>query len=222
MNLTKTQQAVLMFVANGVTNKYEIAKTSKKAYSLVYYAIKKLLKTKLIATNESRQGKKNPKLEVRNYDLTLLGFCVILARSRILEYDKPEINEMITRWSHLHPFLSKWSYLYQKIPRNELIASLATTVEHIDSLWSIDPEHKLLVEGGKTLFSKTFLVAILTATPITGQILQVEKWIEAIRGDKKLREYVTKQLRKDVDKERKELEYRENLLKKIEGFKIKL
>jgi DNA-binding PadR family transcriptional regulator len=222
MNLTKAQQAVLVCVANGVTNKYEIAKTSKKAYSLVYYAIQKLLKAKLIETSESRQGEKNPKLEVRNYDLTLLGFCVILDRSHILEHDKPEINEMIERWSHLHPFLSKWRYLNQKIPRSELIASLVTAVEEIDGIWSISPEHRLLTEGGKTLFSKTFLIAILTVTSTSGQFLEVEKWIEAIRGDNKLREYVAKQLRKDVDKERKELEYRENLLKKIEGFKFKL
>jgi DNA-binding PadR family transcriptional regulator len=215
MPLTKSEQTILMFIAEGISDKYAIAKMLNKSYSVVYYAIEQLLKLRLIETSQSRKGEKNPDLEVKTYGLTLLGFCETLALSHMLDGNTEKIDLMVQRWRHLHLILSKWKFLNEKIPQHEVLASLETTATLIDAIWANNPNHKLLDEGGKTFFIKTFFICVLTVTPITGQFFQVEKWIEAIRSDKEFREFIKKQLKEDINAERKELFYREKLLDRL-------
>ena len=61
---------------------------------------------------------------------------------------------LIQRWRHLHSILNKWKVLCEKIPENEVYASLQTAATQIDAVCASVPNNKLLEDGGKTIFIK--------------------------------------------------------------------
>jgi len=214
MRLTESEQTTLRYIAEGVSDKYAIAKNLAKSYSVVYYAIEKLLKLRLIETMRSRKGEKNPNLDVKSYGLTLPGLCEALSIHSV-SANLEEIDSMVQRWGHFHFILNNWKFLNEKLPKNEVLACLQTAASHVGVMWINDLNHKMLDDDSKTLFARTFFINILTITPTTQRFFNAEKWIEAIKSNKEFREFIIRQLKEDIDKERKELAYREKLLLRL-------
>jgi len=190
-NRTKTAPEILRLVAKeGPKSKWQMKKATGKSYGNIHQTVKELLERGLIKKESIQPSKKNPKMKVEYYSLTLSGLISVLSDGQLwsdaFKNDKyDEVETIIKRNRDIHPLLQKWDHLSRNIQKHELMSALLATVMCLRR-----------VEGDlKDAFTEFFFSLILEPSFYASIKVDMEGWIKAIKGDDELRKYILKKLR---------------------------
>lgn len=124
----RTSPKILLFLATrGESNKWKIAKGVNRSYSNIHAVIKLFLKEKFILVVKKRKARRNLKLNVEYYDLTIYGLvvCLLLDSKEVWTY----IDEIAEAQKNRLPLIfGKWSYFKEKSILDEVVERLKIAV----------------------------------------------------------------------------------------------
>jgi len=191
---TRTAPEILRLVAReGPKSKWQMKNLTGKSYGNIHQTVKELLAQGLIRKEATRPSKRNPKMEVEYYSLTLSGLISALSDSRlwndVIEKGKyDEIEAIIKRNRSLHPIFQKWDHLSRSIQKHELMSALLATVMCLRTVGD-------KLADLEDAFTELFFSLILEPSFYTSIKFDVKGWIKAIKSDDYLRNYILKKLK---------------------------
>jgi len=118
---------------NGEKSRYELVKELNKSPSVIFYAVKELLETKLIEISKTQQATKNKNIKVQYYKLTKTGLNIVL---RLIIAEKLENKDI---------------YIY---PSREILHELEEAIKPILN-------YKEQLEDWQKQLSDTFLIRLI-------------------------------------------------------------
>jgi hypothetical protein len=213
-----TLDKILAFLAgSGSCSKWQIAKALGLSYGNTYGTIKDLLQNELIIILETRASGKNKKIDVEYYGLTLLGFLIALNVVQVKPENKALIVSLIEKQNHLHPLFAKWNTLMQQVPHDTLFPALSSAVHSTYYEWSYLAANRIFYDMMNYFTEKMLRLVENESYGLYERkyLSSLDMWLEAIRQDKELKDYVETRIKKSIIKDRETLEYHEEILKKL-------
>jgi len=212
---TRTAPEILRLVAReGPKSKWQMKNLTGKSYGNIHQTVKELLAQGLIKKEATRPSKRNPKMEVEYYSLTLSGLISALSDSQLWndaiekgKYD--EIEAIIKRNRSLHPIFQKWDHLSRSIQKHELMSALLATVRCLRTVGD-------KLADLEDAFTELFFSLILEPSFYTSIKVDVKGWIKAIKSDDHLRNYILKKLKSKRKLYQQFNSYTEKLIKQFE------
>jgi hypothetical protein len=193
----------------GEKNKWQICSELKLRYSTVHKTIPLLLKGQLIKVTRISPSKKNAKVDVEYYEPTFLGILTAMyKRTEQLIQNVNKLEEIIRRWSQVHPLFSKWEHLSRYIPKNELVAAILASAAQCVTSMQYDSQLKL-----EDLFMEAFWTPILTTYALSVQ--DKGPWVAAALTDKELKDYIVKNIGEQHKFVEQYFQYQRQLLKEL-------
>jgi len=205
----RREQVLTVLAEKGPLNKYQIARTLNIRYSVAHSTCKAFENASYIKMLEERVTGKARIAKI--YGLTLLGLSTVLSSQNV--WAGREIA-IIETWKHLDPLiLGKWTYLATKIPKNELEQVLRSAMQSVTETLGIDEGGKRIGEGPmiQDILRETFFQAISFRLGL----FSTDKWIDAVRSDPDLREWVRTWLEGEAASLEDELSNLKKIMRKI-------
>lgn len=180
----RREQVLAILAEKGPLNKYQIAHILKIRYSVAHSTCKALENASYIKMLEEKVTGKARIAKV--YGLTLLGLSAALSSRDV--WTQREIT-IIETWKHLDSLiLGKWTYLATKIPKSELEQILRSSMQSVTEELGIDEEGKRIGEG--PMIQDTLRETFFQAISFRLGLFSTDKWIDAVRSDSDLKEWV--------------------------------
>lgn len=211
LDMSRTQRKALLYIAeNGAATGYNLLNQGPLNSCTAYKAPKSLVKKGMLRLEE--KGKTRAGLRKKEYHLTLLGLCTALRLGGF--WDK--VDEVVERWKYLDLIvLGKWKHLAKTVPREDLLLSLQEATKFICEFPLFDESGKRTADGPiiQVYFRTRFFSWIFD--PLLRSDSQ-GKWIDAVRSDAELKDWVTGRLKIQISKFHSLTRWMEKMLHEIE------